>query len=773
MREVRPKQVLIEAPADFVSVLPVLLDPVLRPPVAVVAFRKAGDETAVTSYYPFSRHAPETVALLEAKQLGASIRFIDLSSSSRLAWEQPSAGASATEPRSLAGEVPFTHSDYVEALCHRTGTRDQNELWDHLFESRLGEKDWRVFFDDVGAYCAAVRATVSEKVMFADATLAREAHMAAALRQARRSAGPIVVVTGGFHTPALILSLEVKPKPTPNTLCEPPPEAGKIYVVRYGFRELDRLNGYASGLPLPGYYDALWEMVDHGSGAKKLDWRRFTADRLSSFAAHIRCEVPSLTPSLPALSNALETAVRLADLRNHPGPLRTDLLDAALNAFVKGEATPGAEPILAEFLTFLRGNALGDVPPSAGSPPLVETVRARAQELGFSLGFATGQQRKLDIYRSDHDLQVSRFLHAMSLLATNFSSRQSGPDPLSNAGRDLLFETWTANWSPIVEARLIELSRYGDTLEAAALAEVRRMLRASRAVPSTRNAAYAVDLLARACLAGLQEHAGELVAAIDEAIGEDPDIETVSAALSQLFLAWQARALLGLVGNIEVEHLVGTAYRRTLELAGDIDQIKEERHTGFLKSLVLVRQVIALAREETRTIDAQLFDQFVENCLSRRLAPLLAGAMSGMAFLAGRIDGPGLAARVRGQFAGALTDPKDNVAAVSGLIAVSPDLLMRVPDVVRDLDSVVAGMEDKQFIVELPHLRLAFAALNPRETDAVAALIASHHGKTGVIVSRTALTVSQDDLVANLEFDRRVKEGLAEDGLSSWLEGPL
>src|SRR5262245_66237145 len=126
MREVQPRQVLIEAPADFSSVLPVLLDRALRPPVAVVAFRKAEDDTAITSYYPFSRHAPEMVALLEAQRLGASIACIDLPSSARLAAEPTPPGATATEPRSLTGEAPFSHSDYTAALCRRTGCRDQN-----------------------------------------------------------------------------------------------------------------------------------------------------------------------------------------------------------------------------------------------------------------------------------------------------------------------------------------------------------------------------------------------------------------------------------------------------------------------------------------------------------------------------------------------------------------------------------------------------------------------------------------------------------------------
>ena len=250
---------------------------------------------------------------------------------------------------------------------------------------------------------------------------------------------------------------------------------------------------------------------------------------------------------------------------------------------------------------------------------------------------------------------------------------------------------------------------------------------------------------------------------------EDPDIESVSLALSHLFLAWRARALLGLVGRTEVERLVGTAYRRTLELAGDIDQVKEERHAGFLKSLVLVRQVVVSARGETEAIDADLFDFFVEAYLGRQLPPLLAGAIAGMAFLTGRIDGPALAARVRGEFGGAHVEPKDNVAAIGGLIAVSPDLLIRVPEVVRDLDQVVSGMEDRQFIAELPHLRLAFAALNPRETDAVAALVAECHGlEAAALPTRQVLGVSEADLAAGLDLDRRLRDSLKADGLSSW-----
>ena len=773
IRDVKPRQVLIEAPADFVTLLPVLLDPDLVPPVAVVAFRKASDENAVTSYYPLSRHAPEMVALLEAQRLQAHIDFIDLPTRSRLTLDREPPAASATVTRSLTAEAAFTCSDYVAALCRRTGCRDQNELWDHLFESRIGATDWRRFFQDVGTYCAGVRATVCRAVLARDSTLAREAHMVAALQNSRRRPGPIVVVTGGLHTPALADALDTAAT-EPMTEQSGNQGAGdggdaKIYVVRYGFRELDRLNGYASGMPSPGYYDALWQCVAC-SPEDPPSWRRLAADLLSDFAEQLRRTHPSLRLPLPALSTAIETAVRLAELRNRPGPLRTDVLDAALNAFVKGEVSQRSEPIIEEFVAFLRGAALGNVPPSAGSPPLVEAVRAQAVALGFDLRSASSQQRKLDVYRSEHDLATSRFLHALSLLAAGFGTRRSGPDPLGTSGRDLLFEVWTASWSPMVEGRLIEVSRYGDTLEAAALGEVHRVLRESRNDPARRNAMAAVEILSRACQAGLHAHTAELAPWVDEALTDDPDIETVGVALSQLYLAWQARALLGLVGRPEIQHLVGTAYRRALELAREIDRTKEERQSGVLRALVLIRQVVASAGSETPAIDADLFDQLIDECLARPLLPLLAGAMAGMGFLAGRIDARELAARVRGQMAGAHATPKDNVAAVSGLIAVSPDLLGRVPEVVDDLDDVVSSMEDRHFIAALPHLRLAFAALNPRETDAVAALVSARHGAgAGNALARPALTVDERELIANLELDRRLQEALAEDGLGSWL----
>jgi len=192
--EVQPAQVLVEAPADYQGLVDLMTDPATRPPVAVVAFGPKDTDGHRVSYYPLCAHSPETIALQWARGR-AALRFIDLPSDHRMMWAdaagEPDTDAGPASPTSpgepalnLAGESYFDANAYSEALCRRTGCRDQNELWDHLFETRLAGRDWRGFFRDVGVYCGHIRRTYSKYSLDRDGTLAREAQMASMLRAA-------------------------------------------------------------------------------------------------------------------------------------------------------------------------------------------------------------------------------------------------------------------------------------------------------------------------------------------------------------------------------------------------------------------------------------------------------------------------------------------------------------------------------------------------------------------------------------------------------------
>ena len=777
IEEVAPALVLVEGPCDFDPLIPLVTAEATRPPVAIVAFpeRKPGraDEVSVVSYFPFCAHSPEYVALSEAAELGSEARFIDLPSSHRIALGRGEAEADgeAALAISLTDERAFDASDYGRALCRRIGCRDQNELWDHLFESRAGGRDWRRFFRDVGVYCAHVRAATPAAQIEREGHPEREAQMVALLREALDDGkGPIVAVTGGFHTPALIEGLAAEP---PSRKPKRGAGGAEAYLIRYGFRQLDQLNDYAAGLPLPGFYDRLWQRAANGEAGEPL-WRDLAVEVVTGFAAHLRRTQPSLSPPLPVLTAALEAASRLAALRGRPGPTREDLLDACRSTLLKGEQAGDLTPVMGLLHGFLTGSAIGDIPPSAGSPPLVEAARAQARRLGFNLEDGEARNRKLDIYRKPRHREVSRFLHALAFLEAGFAARTSGPDFLSGVKLDVLSETWSYAWSPMVEARLIELAAGAETVAEACLRVLRKQLRALGEQGRGRNAGAVVQLFLSACQAGVADRAEEILPLIEAEVTSDPELRSVVAALGELHLLWRGREVLGMTGADTVERLIGVAYARALYLLPDLTAAREEDLSSLLEALASLREIVTTAGAETEAIDETLFDEAVAALLASEVHPAIAGALACLAFLAELIGGGDLVARLRGNLGGAVLETGERIAFLRGLIAISRELLWRLPALAEAADEILGGLDEDSFVSMLPNLRLAFAALDPREADRFAQRIAARHQ-----VAQTEVTgavrydASAEEVQRNLELSRRLLRCLEEDGLRSFVEAEV
>src|SRR5215468_5467061 len=490
IREVKPKLVLIEAPDDFTPHIELLAHAETKPPVAIVALVNEGKSHRVAAYYPFCVHAPEYVAVREARVAGAEVRFIDLPAASKAMLRARDGDA----PISLTDEAEFDSGDFVRSLCRRTGCRDGYELWDHLFETRLGDADWRTLLADIGAYCAGIRAATPADRIERHGDLAREAHMSAAIIDAVAAGGPIVVVTGGFHTPALIEAVARGN----SSRAKAPDATSRSFLIRYSFAALDALSGYGAGLPQPFYYDYLWRRANDGAGAPA--WRETALDLASGFTRKVRAQGHSI--SVPQQVEMVRVAEALAQMRGRPGALRYDLIDAARTALIKGEA--GRRDVWTERpLEFLRGDAIGDVPASAGSPPLVEHARSLARTHRIDISDGARRRRQLDIRRKPAHLAASRYFHAMTLLGTNFANRESGPDYLSNTQTELLFEDWSYAWSPTVEGRLIELAARADRVDSACLSVLRTARDDLRTSGAGSDIAAIVDLIAQGLLAGV------------------------------------------------------------------------------------------------------------------------------------------------------------------------------------------------------------------------------------------------------------------------------
>ena len=55
-------------------------------------------------------------------------------------------------------------------------------------------------------------------------------------------------------------------------------------------------------------------------------------------------------------------------------------------------------------------------------------------------------------------------------------------------------------------------------------------------------------------------------------------------------------------------------------------------------------------------------------------------------------------------------------------------VLWQVPEAIQSIHQVLRDWDEEHFVRQLPHLRLAFAGLTPRECDQVAHLVAAEGG---------------------------------------------
>lgn len=778
IREVRPAAVLIEGPDEFDQLLPLLLDARTRPPVAVLSQSTDPSDAATalrSVFFPFCDYSPEWVALHEAAAVGAQIAFIDRP------WHALPAPAEADdEARSLMSERYLAHSDYLKRLAARSGCRDQDELWDHLFELRPAAalRDWRSLFADVFCYCAMARLDYETQVLEADGSLPRERHMAAHLRHWRaKVTGPIVVVTGGFHTIALQQMLDAPapmpaPVQAPRAAASTTPQSGN-WLIRYSFDRLNALNGYAAGMPSPAYYQWVWDSASaspHGPALQEV-----AADCLTRLARHSRQLGLVEQVSTADVQTAVVHACRIADLRGHAGPGRQDLLDAVRSCFIKGAIDDGTSGMAADIHRFFGGNLLGDVPPSAGSPPLLEDARRSAHRMGFRLDDSLPRNVRLDIYRKEKHRACSRFLHLMTYLGTGVGEWQSGPDFMANTRLELLTEEWRVGWSPLVEARLIELAPTGTTLIDAAMACLRSEEAALGAQGKARNAAHAVRLLTRACVIGLHQRIASLLAMLAVHLEEDANPISMIVCGHRLLILWRASEPLGVQDHDQLRALLLRAWSGALYLLpqlADADANAEAAAIDGMLSLRALHHALRVMDDDVLAGEPSAWHQQLESIVAARgAASGVCSAAATLLFLDGAWNEDRLGALLANSF-GPGAEADQAVRALKGMMAAAPELLVTQAGLRQQVNAILGRWDEHTFISYLPDLRHAFAQLKPQETATLAEALAGMSAGAETSLAQTHYAATEADLLAGATLQAALADCLVRDGLERWARPP-
>ncbi len=579
--------------------------------------------------------------------------------------------------------------------------------------------------------------------------------MADQVKQAMdRSKGPILVVTGGFHSYALFARLfdvpfedlaSVTPVDKPAT----PLERG-IALTPYSYQRLDALSGYDAGMPNPGFYRAVWEDAVTASRSKARS-RPPTHRRLvAQMASALRARGQSISA---ADLIAVEAAARsLAALRGRDRVWRRDLVDAVVTALVKDEIAYGhAHPFLSAIHEVLRGDARGALAADTELPPLVHDIRRQLHANDLEPE-PKAHSIQLDLH-VEQDLVRSRLLHRVRGLGIAGFARTGGSDILAGIDTARLWEEWKVQWSPEFEATCVEAAIYGAALEDAAGARLIEL-----AAQAESDAAKAARLLLDSRLMGIDLLSRSFYERLRRLIRQDGEFTKVTEALRHLVYLYRYDEVLGAAGNSDVGLLLAEAFERglwLLESLGQVDSGYSALVAGVHALLEAVERCGA-ALELNRTALVEVFNRVGTEPSQM---PVVRGAVIGALWTLQEADTDQLAAGVR-HFA----DPATLGDYLTGLFSLAREAAQRQPDLIVSIDDLLMEYDDTEFLEALPALRLAFSRFTPREKHYLAQTLLQAHGEQADI-PLTPLEVHDNVAARVLAFEAHLFAEIERYGL--------
>lgn len=748
VEELRPAHVLVEGPAEMNGRLDeLLLGHTL--PVAVFSHYRDG-RRAATSWAPLCDYSPEWVALRAGRAAGAEVRFIDLP-----AWHPAFA-----ERTNRYADAEVRYAEATERLCEHFAVDSPDALWDRLFEVEPDDG----IAERLDTYFALVRGEARADT----GDRAREEYMAAWVRAAVGAAGgrPVLVVTGGFHQPAL-RSLtasggsgnergggsdsgsggerwDVGADGWPLVPSPPAGADAGSFLVPYSFRQLDAFTGYQSGMPSPGYYQEVWEKGPQAAadGLLRAVVERLRARKVPVSTADL-IAARSLTDGLTALRGHPRTA-RIDVLDGLAGALITDDLDGPLPWTDRGPLRAGTHPAVVEMLAACGGERTGRLHPATPAPPLVHDVAAQLTRLTLDGG--PDRTYRLDL-TDPVDLERSRVLHRLRVLGVPGLVRTAGPEH----GVDPVFtECWEPRSPAGREAALAEAGAFGASLAEAAAAALAE--RAGRGAGADAPAGALFD----AVLCGVGGLSERLLTELSSRIGGLTAPGPLGEVLSTSLGLWRHDRVYGLARGPLLAAVIDGAVQRLLWLLeGARGPVGVD--LPRLRAVAAVRDAVLYAPEllgVTRETAAAIAERISRD-------PAAPSDLRGAAFGLHRLltsasssgaDGPAEAVRevsaagtdaLGDWLAGLFALARDEVSGGSGQPAAGsgadPEALIAV------LDDLMCALPDDAFLAGLPALRQAFAFFPPRERERIAGRLLERRGVHGS--SRALLRTTADPLL--------------------------
>lgn len=723
-----PDIILIEGPSDTKNVLKFIEHEESEAPLCI--YYSYSDKKGVIGekggkymcYYPFLDYSPELVAIREAKNRGIIAEFIDLSYPEILANSSKAVMTGKTPKSSYNDDYLLQRGEYLKKLYEKEGCRNFSELWEKLFELDGYTTDTASFVKNMLAFCYFSRISYSKEMLDSDGCSAREAYMAQNIRKALDKHSKVLVVTGGFHTSGIVSLIK---NDTDLKLKSIDLKDSGTYAMAYSLEESDQLNGYASGMPHPAFYQRVWEEM---LSCETNPYEKAVLYFIIRCGGYLRKKEGGISTADEI--EAYNMAKGLKSLRDKSGCGVYELIDAVRSSFVKGELNNYDKSPMEALFKMLTGKRIGKLCRNADVPPLIEDFREKAGYLKLKTDTTSEQEVTLYIYKSTKHRECSKFLNILRFFDIGFCKKVKGPDFSKRTNTNLVREIWKYRWSTSVDSGLIELSVYGGSV-----AEVAAELAKKKYADIGDHAGEASLLMIDMFMMGLDCNLQEIAEVLSDTINKDETFFSVADCTYNLNFLNRAGSILCAAGNNELGKLISQAYNKTAALMTSLAVIPKDNENKAISKLKDIYHILMM---EDVCVEREIFENGLINITENKLCnSAVEGAAAGLLYGMGRLEREQVIRLAEGYLYGTGEKFLESAGFLKGLFSTARDILFHDNKFLEGIDNVLCNMSEDAFIRILPELRLSFSFFNPGEIEEIGKRVAEVYSTEPENILRT------------------------------------
>jgi hypothetical protein len=698
MKNIKPRLILIEGPSDANHLIEILTDAETEPPVAILAYYLPAGESAEPQHilYPFANYSPEYVALKQAKALNIKAQFVDIPSSIAIQFYEKY-------------EQMIGYEELFNDIVAYSGYRSFEEFWEASFEN--GGMTVAGFITSMLDYARLLRlknehpstSAFSPELVEgsgqAPSTLLRMTAEFQKDQLRERFMGEeinkfvsegykpeeILLVCGAFHAAAFTEgNVGVHPE-----MSLPQEIKTELTVIPYSYPRLSEQLGYGAGNRAPLYYEKVYQ--HHG------DFSNASLETMVTFMNYLHFQGYGV--SLADVIEANRLAKILAGMRDKRAPGLEEIREALTACLLHGSSE-----VVDKFLwDLLIGRSVGKVSSKIGKTSLQQEFYREVNQRKIPL---TDSLQEFILHLTNKtEISTSIFLHRLRLCQIPFAQNKetvaSAYDYLAQVR-----EKWQVQWTPAVDASLVEKSLWGNSLLEVCARTLAEKLKAAQ------NAQDAAEVLLEIAVCDVKGLFQNALSACDFLSSEDNDFFSLAKACQNL----QALISYGSSREMKPEdftEMLTRTFNRAVLILPTASKVSDDAVEQVCTGLTILSDLCS----RSGLVNRELFYATVRELLDSYTAhPKLVGLAASLAYLSKRIEEEDLIT-IMNQRLSSGNSALNGAFFLDGFLSLNKIVLVRNLTLVKMLDNFVQSIRPEDFVTTLPVLRRMFSELTKSELN--------------------------------------------------------